>query len=228
MPVTAGPHIVGVSFVRETVGAGRSAATAAARPGHHQRPGVHGLRERGLGPDRRSVSRTSGPAKDTPSRRAIFVCQPKRAAEERACATKILSRMARLAYRRPVIEGGCRRRCWSSSTIGRRDGGSFDAGIQFALERMLVDPDFLLRVFRDPPPEQRAASGAARIALSDIEVASRLSFFLWSSIPGRALADAGRARPADQSRDARKGSAPHAGRSARRPTRWSTISPRSG
>ncbi len=59
---------------------------------------------------------------------------------------------------------------------GRRDGGSFDSGIQYALERMLVDPDFLLRVHREPN-----AAGAYR--LNDIEVASRLSFFLWSSIP---------------------------------------------
>ena len=61
---------------------------------------------------------------------------------------------------------------------GRQDGGSFDNGIQFALERMLVDPDFLLRVIRDPAP---AKAGVYR--LSDLELASRLSFFLWSSIP---------------------------------------------
>ena len=60
---------------------------------------------------------------------------------------------------------------------GRQDGGSFDNGIQFALERMLVDPDFLLRVVRDP------ATKTAAYRLSDLELASRLSFFLWSSIP---------------------------------------------
>ena len=64
----------------------------------------------------------------------------------------------------------------------RRDGGSFDAGIQFALERMLVDPDFLLRVYRDPPVDRDAAASSV-YPLSDLEVASRLSFFLWSSIP---------------------------------------------
>ena len=62
---------------------------------------------------------------------------------------------------------------------GRKDGGSFDSGIQFALERMLVDPDFLLRVYRDPAP----SSTAATHPLTDLELASRLSFFLWSSIP---------------------------------------------
>ncbi|HYM36031.1 MAG TPA: DUF1592 domain-containing protein, partial [Steroidobacteraceae bacterium] len=62
---------------------------------------------------------------------------------------------------------------------GRKDGGNFDAGVQFALERMLVDPDFLLRVIRDPAKP----SGAGPQRLSDLELASRLSFFLWSSIP---------------------------------------------
>jgi len=118
-----------------------------------------------------------GPAKDTSSRRAIFVCQPPKAASgQRDCAATILSRMARLAYRRPATKA-------DTDTLleffdkGRQDGGSFDSGIQFALERMLVDPDFLLRVVRDPA----AKSGAYR--LSDVELASRLSFFLWSSIP---------------------------------------------
>jgi len=89
--------------------------------------------------------------------------------------------MSRLAYRRPVTDRDV-------STLlqffddGRRDGGSFEAGIQFALERMLVDPDFLLRVHKDPS----TASGGRQSTvypLSDIEVASRLSFFLWSSVP---------------------------------------------
>ena len=71
--------------------------------------------------------------------------------------------------------------------IGRRDGGGFDAGIQFALERMLVDPDFLLRIYREPPVGTRAASGEDTYRLNDIEVASRLSFFLWSSIPDERL-----------------------------------------
>ena len=86
---------------------------------------------------------------------------------------------------------------------GRHDGGSFDAGIQFALERMLVDPDFLLRVHRDPPSATAESRRRARSAyrLSDLEVASRLSFFLWSSIPDERLLDAGRARTADESAD---------------------------
>src|SRR5207253_10244408 len=88
---------------------------------------------------------SAGPAKDTPSRRAIFVCHPRLASEESACATKILSRMARLAYRRPVTKRDVQTLV-EFFNAGRHDGGSFDSGIQFALERLLADPDFLLRV----------------------------------------------------------------------------------
>src|SRR6185295_16521504 len=150
----------------------------------------------------------AGPAKDTPSRRAIFVCQPASnvPAEERACATKILSRMATMAYRRPATKADVQT-LMEFFDNGRRDGGSFDAGIQFALERMLVDPDFLLRIhlnktartpvaskqgatfqtaaYQAAPPQRPAANGAYR--LSDLELASRLSFFLWSSIPDERL-----------------------------------------
>jgi hypothetical protein len=101
--------------------------------------------------------------------------------------------MARLAYRRPIGEADIRT-LLAFFTRGREDGGSFDAGIQFALERVLVDPDFLLRVHRDPPAlrpgtERTAAPAAAAARLSDIELASRLSFFLWSSIPDDRLLD---------------------------------------
>jgi uncharacterized protein DUF1592/uncharacterized protein DUF1588/uncharacterized protein DUF1585/uncharacterized protein DUF1595 len=126
--------------------------------------------------------KSTGVAKDTPSRRAIFTCYPKAASEESACAAKILSRMARLAYRRPVTKDDTQT-LMGFFDSGRKDGGSFDAGIQFALERLLVDPDFLLRVYRD----SRQSEGIYK--LSDLEVASRLSFFLWSSIPDERLLD---------------------------------------
>src|SRR5439155_11899123 len=132
---------------------------------------------------------TTGAAKDTPSRRAIFVCRPQLASEERACATKIVSRMARLAYRRPVTKRDVQTLVEFFNT-GRQEGGSFDAGIQFALERLLVDPDFLLRVYRDPANAAAKARQSETIyRLSDLELASRLSFFLWSSIPDERLLD---------------------------------------
>jgi mono/diheme cytochrome c family protein len=147
-PVDPGPHIVGVSFVRELfepeglpqpLQRGRVITNDQvymehANVGSVQIGGPYG---------------TAVPAKDTPSRRAIFVCQPRRVAEEQACSAKILSRMARLAYRRPATERDVET-LRGFFDAGRHDGGSFDAGIQFALERLLVDPDFLLRVSRDP------------------------------------------------------------------------------
>jgi Protein of unknown function (DUF1592)/Protein of unknown function (DUF1588)/Protein of unknown function (DUF1585)/Protein of unknown function (DUF1595) len=124
--------------------------------------------------------------------------------DEGACATKILSRMARLAYRRPAATPDLQT-LLEFFASGRRDGESFDAGIQYALERMLVDPDFLLRVNRPPkapsvppsprlmlasrPPTLAAGFSQAIYPLSDIELASRLSFFLWSSIPDETLLD---------------------------------------
>ncbi len=91
----------------------------------------------------------------------MFVCEPKAPADERACATKILSRIARLAYRRPVTTADIEP-LLTFFADGRRDGGSFEAGIQFALERMLVDPDFLLRVHRDPPATSPAPKRRSR------------------------------------------------------------------
>jgi hypothetical protein len=187
VPVDAGPHIVGVSFVREL----------------WEPEGIPQPLQRGrvitndqVYMDYANVGavqiggpyKNPGPAKDTPSRRAIFICQPKSATEERACATKIISHMARLAYRRPVSDSDVATLLEFYAT-GRQDGGNFDAGIQFALERMLVDPDFLLRVVREPSTAKNtAAKGpSATYPLSDIEVASRLSFFLWSSIPDERL-----------------------------------------
>jgi len=182
--VQAGPHVVGVSFVRELFEPeGLPQPLQRARVITNDQvymdyANVHSVQ---IG----SVSQSSVPAKDTPSRRAIFTCEPKVVAEERACATKILSSMATRAYRRPAADSDVQALLGFFQS-GRREGGSFDAGIQFALERLLVDPEFLLRVYRDPAVP-RAGDSAYR--LSDPEDASRLSFFLWSSIPDDRLLD---------------------------------------
>ena len=184
VPVEAGSRVVGVSFVREMW-------EPEGLPQPLQRGRV--IADDQVYMNYASVGtvqiggpyQSAGPARDTGSRRAIFVCEPRLAAEERACATRILSRMARLAYRRPVTQADVRT-LLEFFDIGRHDGGTFDNGIQFALERVLVDPDFLLRVHRDPVAPQ-AAVGQGTQRLSDLEVASRLSFFLWSSIPDERL-----------------------------------------
>jgi cytochrome c551/c552 len=126
--------------------------------------------------------KAAGPG-DTPSRNAIFVCRPKTGAEEQPCARKILSTLARKAYRRPVTEDDLQPLLGFYET-GRKQG-SFDAGIQSALQRILADPEFLFRIERDPP---NAAPGSI-YRLSDVELASRLSFFLWNSVPDGQLLD---------------------------------------
>ena len=200
-PAKAGQRTVGVSFVRRM----------------SELEGVLQPRNRGYGRfvDERydedaAVEQVAiggpyaveGPG-DTPSRREIFVCRPAAVAttdngtdtttdngadaiaeEEAACAARILGRLARRAYRRPV-DGGDVDALLDFYRAGRRDGG-FDDGIQFALERMLVDPEFLFRIERDP---EDAAPGTP-YRLGDLELASRLSFFLWSSIPDDELLEA--------------------------------------
>ncbi|HEY3839478.1 MAG TPA: DUF1592 domain-containing protein [Bryobacteraceae bacterium] len=122
----------------------------------------------------------TGPG-DTPSRQRIFVCQPASEKEELPCATKILSALARRAYRRTVTKADVSPLI-AFYQMGRRDG-SFEKGIQMALRAVLVSPDFLFRIERDPV---NAEPGTVH-HVSDFELASRLSFFLWSSIPDEEL-----------------------------------------
>ena len=180
VPLKAGPAQIGVAFVEKT----------------------HALNTRRLQSYVRSSSDTidfsgyphideiilTGPFKvtgvgDTPSRRRIFVCQPKAASEEDGCARKILATLARRAYRGDVSKEDLQT-LQDFYQRGRQDG-SFDTGIDLALRRMLSSPKFLVRVERDPA--SLPAGSAYR--LSDLEIASRLSFFLWSSIPDDTLLD---------------------------------------
>ncbi|NKB33890.1 MAG: DUF1592 domain-containing protein [Pseudomonadales bacterium] len=120
---------------------------------------------------------------DTPSRQKIFSCIPESADEEPACAREILSDLARQAYRRPIDQGDLQGLV-DFYTQGRSQG-SFDTGIQFALERLLVSPDFLFRIQQDPTGIDAGSS----YPINDVELASRLSFFIWSSAPDAELLD---------------------------------------
>ena len=120
---------------------------------------------------------------DTPSRRRIFTCRPRQAEDEEPCARAILARLARRAYRRPV-ESGDVEPLLGVYREGRRERG-FEAGVERALEALLSMPRFLMRVERQPAD---TPAGAA-YRLSDLELATRLSFFLWKSIPDEELLD---------------------------------------
>jgi hypothetical protein len=126
--------------------------------------------------------RVSGPfnalrPEDSRSRRKVFACRPAAAAQEDSCARRILTTLARRAYRRPATEGDV-------STLmefyqqGRADG-TFDEGIELALRRVLSSPQFLVRAEKEPV----AVAAGRPYRITDLELASRLSFFLWSSIP---------------------------------------------
>ena len=179
VPVTAGPHQLGVTFARD----GDSLPETERQPlqSHfnetrhpRQTPAVYQV----------TVTGPYAPqgAGDTPSRGRIFVCGPDGPGGEEECAREILSTLMRRAYRRPVSAGDVEGPL-AFYREGRAAGG-FDHGIEKALAAVLVNPEFLFRVERDP----RDAAGAYRV--SDLELASRLSFFLWSSIPDDELLDA--------------------------------------
>jgi mono/diheme cytochrome c family protein len=114
---------------------------------------------------------------ETPSRARVFTCRPATAAQEEPCARQILTSLVRRAYRQPASAVDVNRTMEFYRT--GRTGGSFESGIQLALQRILASPKFVMRIERDPEGVQ--AGSAYRI--SDVELASRLSFFLWSTIP---------------------------------------------
>jgi len=118
---------------------------------------------------------------DTPSRRKIFSCRPTSAAQENACATQILTRLARNAYRRPVTAADVKP-LMKLYAEGRKES-DFDHGIEAALEAVLVSPSFLFMRENDPA----GAKPGSVHRISDVELATRLSFFLWSSIPDAQL-----------------------------------------
>ena len=184
LAVPAGPHDVGVTFYQQT----RALLEQVRDPFQNPRRG--GVA--GAIPNVASVT-VRGPfdergAGDTPSRRRIFSCRPEEVADERSCAQAILTRLARRAYRRPVQNGDVGA-LLQFFDIGRSESGNFEAGIERALRYLLVSPDFLFRVETDPVDVE--ASSVYQI--SEMELASRLSFFLWSSMPDELLLDAAEA-----------------------------------
>ena len=211
VPVAAGPRDIGVAFyrnppvlveqVRERFQNPRTAGNSGGPGG--SMPTVTSLTIAGpydaLGPG------------NTPSRERVFVCRPETASEEPECARTILSGLARRAYRRPVTEADVEV-LLEFFEMGRADSGGFadgsnagfESGIELALRRLLVSPEFLVRIEADPA----GIAPDTPYAVTDLELASRLSFFLWSSIPDDellAVAERGAlSQPAELERQVRR------------------------
>jgi hypothetical protein len=186
VPIKAGLRNLAVTFQQTTEGQFEDLLLPFLRP-----PGVSSFRLTRMGgnagPYVGQISfagpfKTTGPG-DTASRRRIFSCKPANAAGEDPCAREILTSLARRAYRRPV--GTADVNALMTFYAKGRTGGTFESGIQVALERMLAGPDFLFRLVADPATGK---TGSA-YPITDIELASRLSFYLWSSIPDDELLD---------------------------------------
>ena len=187
--VKAGERTVTATFVKKTSALTEEVVRPFSRSGQAAAPQQ---------PSVASVT-ISGPynptgAGDTASRRRLFVCRPAGAGDERHCAREILSTVARRAYRRPVTEADLQT-LMPFYEAGRAEK-DFETGIERGLERVLVSPAFLFRIEREPAgagtsggPSPVASARAGIWAISDLELASRLSFFLWSSIPDDELLD---------------------------------------
>ena len=171
----AGPQVIGLSFARDRIEPERIP---------QPRPWGFALATNEFPFGHMSVSRfdITGPLNPTgrattPSRARLFVCEPRRSEDEPPCARTILSTLARRAYRRPV--GDADIEPLLAAYAAARRASNFDRGIQNAVRTLLADPKFLLRI-------ERAPTGASHGGLepaTDLELASRLSFFLWSSVP---------------------------------------------
>jgi hypothetical protein len=189
VPVKAGMHVIGISFLTRIHPAFEGAGAELPPAGH---PKFSYAEDVDMSIERVDVE---GPLTviapgDSPSRRRIFVCDPgaesqgqrpesrePKADRESQCARTIVRTLARRAFRRPVVSADIDR----LMTFYRdaRERGTFDSGIEAAIERTLVSPEFLFRIERDPP----AATPGHLYRIDDLGLASRLSFFLWSSIP---------------------------------------------
>lgn len=182
LPVKAGTRVVAASFTAHRVGVDemvplRARSIKSSNFDDASAPSI-------------GTIEVSGPhgakaPEDTPSRTQIFVCRPAAARDEEPCARRILTTLAKRAYRRPTTDADVRE-LMQLYASGRKDG-SFEAGIGRALEGLLSMPAFIFRLEQDPAQAQPGQS----YRISDLELASRLSYFLWKSIPDDELLDLG-------------------------------------
>jgi Protein of unknown function (DUF1592)/Protein of unknown function (DUF1588)/Protein of unknown function (DUF1585)/Protein of unknown function (DUF1595)/Protein of unknown function (DUF1587) len=180
LAVKAGPHVVSATLPKKAssvLESGRQPYMAHFNMDRHPRltPAIYSIAI--VGP-----YNAKGPG-DTPSRRRILVCKPAGPGDEEACAKKIFATLTRRAYRRAVTDADLRAPLKFYKEA--RANGSFDEGIDMGLRAVLVSPEFLFRVEQDP----NGVAPKTAYKINDVELASRLSFFLWSSIPDDELLD---------------------------------------
>jgi mono/diheme cytochrome c family protein len=184
VPITAGLHTVGVTFLATNDLPAtelnkpfqRTMNTPGSIPGFLFYPHVGQVTIEG-------PFNAKGAA-DTASRRKIFLCRPATPRDEEPCARQIISTLAKHAFRRPVTAADLQP-LMAFHAAGRTEGGTFEEGIEAALQRILADPQFIYRGEREPA----GLAAGKTYRLTDLELASRLSFFLWSSIPDETLID---------------------------------------
>jgi hypothetical protein len=181
LPVKAGRHDVGVTFAKKSSASRQEVLQPFQREKHDARMDV-GIPELDQVVVEGPVE-IAGPG-SSPSRERIFSCYPQSDADAAPCAQKILTTLARRAFRRPITDEE-RERLVGLYTRERDKGRDFEAGVQTGLAYVLVSPQFLFRVEQDP----KAAARGSLYRISDLELASRLSFFLWSSLPDDELID---------------------------------------
>src|SRR5687768_11517457 len=191
-PAKAGPRDLALTFLNRTPALLENLLEPFQRPAPG---GPNGYYTTQKGAYLRSVE-ISGPydatgAGNTPSRQRIFACRPNSTASESGCAKQILSSLVRRAFRRPVADTDLQ----TVLTLYRegRAERDFELGIERAVEGLLISPEFLYRIEREPGAMGATGALGAKGAvyrISDLDLASRLSFFLWSSIPDEALLDA--------------------------------------
>jgi mono/diheme cytochrome c family protein len=193
VPIKAGPHTVGVAFLATNDVPGnelnrpflRTMNSPGEIPGFMFYPHVGQVQIEG--------PYSASGAADTPSRRRIFTCRPAGPQDEAPCARTIMATLAARAFRRPATDADLAL-LMEFYLAGRSEGGTFDAGIEAAVQRVLADPEFVYRGEREPAGVPAGRS----YRISDLDLASRLSFFLWSSIPDDELIDlAAQSRLAD-------------------------------
>ena len=184
IPIKAGLHTVGVTFLATNDVPGselnrpfqRTMNTPGSIPGFLFYPHVGQVWIEG--------PYDAAGAGDTESRKKIFVCHPAAAKDEAACARNIISTLVKHAFRRPATQSDVTN-LMEFYQAGRTDGGKFDDGIEAVLQRVLADPEFVYRL----EPEPAGLAPGKAYAISDLALASRLSFFLWSSVPDDQLID---------------------------------------